>query len=228
MRRCWISSVALLGLCLSASARAALVGYTSKASYDAATAGFSDVQTLDFDGVASGLAIPSGSSLAGVRFDYSIPGYTLTVSSTFGTTSPPNYLGLDNPDTAFNLGDSFAMSFARTARAIGLYVVAGSDTHPGDFELSTSTGAVLNDAVADALVSDGSAWFLGLVDTDPHGGFTSATLRGVDAGGAFLAFTVDDITSAVPEPGGALLAFVAVAALFAARKWNRRTRCPLA
>ncbi len=223
----WVLSVAVVALGFSGSAEAALIGYTSKAAFDAAVAGLSDARTLDFETAASGTSLPTGISLEGVRFDYDITGYSLSVSSTFGTTSGANYLGLDNPDTAFNLGDSFRMGFDRIVRAVGLYVVAGSDTQAGDFELSAPMGTVLNAALADALVSDGSAWFLGLVETDPGSGFASTTLRGVDAGGAFLAFSVDDITTAVPEPGSAVLVLYGLAALFAARHWREAT-CPLA
>ena len=55
---------------------------------------------------------------------------TLRVGNTFGTTSGTNYLGLDNPDTAFYLGDSFEIDFHRTVHAVGLYVIAGSDALP--------------------------------------------------------------------------------------------------
>ncbi|MFI5315674.1 MAG: PEP-CTERM sorting domain-containing protein [Myxococcota bacterium] len=212
LKRTLAVAVAIPALWLTSSPHAALIGYTSKAAYDAATAGFSDAQTVDFEGVASGTSIPSGSTISGLEFTYSIPGYSLQVSSTFGTTSGSNYLGLDNPDTAFNLGDSFSIQFGRTVHAAALYVIAGGDTQAGDFELSAGTGSVLNDAVADALVGDGSAWFLGLVETS-GAGFTSATLRGVDAGGAYLAFSVDDIRSAVPEPGSAPLVLAGLAAL---------------
>jgi len=222
MLRALLSAVVVLSL--SGSAWAVPLGYTDKASFDGAVSSLSPPQTLDFEDVASGTLIPSGTGLDGVSFVYSIPGYSLRVSSTFGTTSPSNYLGLDNPDTAFYLGDQITIEFGQVVRAVGLYAIAGSDTQAGDFELSAGGGSVTNAALADRDVSDGSAWFLGLVDTSPGGGFTSATLRGVDAGdGAFLAFSVDDVTTAVPEPGVAALGVSALAVLVAASLWRGRT-----
>jgi len=220
MLRMLVSVVVVLGF--STSVQATLVGYTNKASFDAATAGLSP-SSADFEDAPSGTLIPSGSGLDGLSFVYDIPGYSLQVSSTFGTTSGSNYLGLDNPDTAFYLGDQLTIQFGRVVRAVGLYAIAGGDTLGGDFELAVGGGSVTNAALADRPVSDGSAWFLGLVETSPGGGFSSATLRGVDAGdGAFLAFSVDDITTA-PEPSGAALSVSAFAVLLASILWRGRT-----
>jgi hypothetical protein len=55
-------------------------------------------------------------------------------------------------------------------------------------------------------------------------GFTSATLAGTVTPGAFLAFTVDDITSAVsavPEPESWLLMLAGIAALSATPRRRR-------
>ena len=206
-----------LAVTLCDFARAIPMGHTSHATYttDSFWSGLTADPVVDFEGVASGTLIPSGGSVGGLEFEYAISGQTLAIASQFGTTSGTQYLGLDNPDTAFNLGDSFTIHFGKTVRAIGLYVIAGGDTLAGDFELSAGGGVITNAAGPSLSVSDGSAWFLGLVAEDGDLGFSSATLRGVDAGGAFLAFTVDDILVAVPEPGAALLALTAMGALFA-------------
>ena len=188
----------------SGSAHAVLTSFTSKAAFDAAIAGMSAAQTVDFESDAAGTTFASGTGTGGLTFIYSIAGpSTLQVSDTFGTTSGSNYLGLDNPDTAFYLGDSFTINFNRTVHAVGLYVIAGSDAQAGDMMLSVAAGSVSNSAIADTLVSDGQAFYLGLVESDVGLGFTSATLSGVFIPNAFLAFTTDDITSAVsavPEP----------------------------
>ena len=210
------------------ASEASLSSFTSKTAFDAAVAGLSASQTVDFEAVASGTLLLSGTGTGGLTFTYSIAGpSTLQVSSTFGTTSGTNYLGLDNPDTAFYLGDSFTIGFNRTVQAVGLYVVAGSDARAGDMELSVAGGSVANSASADTLVSDGQAFYLGLVESDPGLGFTSAVVRGVvSTPNAFLAFTVDDITSAVaaanvPEPGSWGLMLAGLGVLSAHARYRR-------
>ena len=219
------ASAAAAGLMLiAASAQAAVTGFTSKAAFDAAIAGLSAAQTVDFESVPSGTTFASGTGTGGLTFVYAIAGpSTLQVSSTFGTTSGTNYLGLDNPDTAFYLGDSVTINFNRTVHAVGLYVIAGSDAQAGDMVLSVAGGAIGNSAVADTLVSDGQAFYLGLVESDIGSGFSSATLAGTFTPNAFLAFTTDDITSAVsavPEPAswGLMLAGVGVLSFVARRR----------
>jgi hypothetical protein len=191
----------------AAPAQAALTSYTSKAAFDSAIAGFSAAQTVDFDSISAGTLFASGTGTGGLTFTYSIAGLSIQVADTFGTTSGSNYLGLDNPDTAFFLGDSFSIDFNRTVHAVGLYVIAGRDAQAGDMRLSVASGSVSNSATADTLVSDGQAFYLGLVESDAGLGFTSATVSGVFTPNAFLAFTADDITvagditvSPIPEP----------------------------
>lgn len=199
---------ALFATFAAGAAHAALIGFTDKASFDSAIAAYSGAQVVDFEGVPSGTLFASGSGAGGLSFDYAIAGLSIEVSSQFGTTSGVNYLGLDNSDTAFYLGDSFTIQFHRTVHAVGLYLVAGIDAMAGDLELSVAGGSVQNSGTADVQLSGGQGFWLGLVETDPALGFTSATVRGIVTPGAFLAFTADDITSAValPEPAsGALL-----------------------
>jgi len=225
-----LSALAVVTACLlvAGSANATLSSYTSRAAFDAAIAGLS-VETVDLESVISGTTFPTGSGTGGLTFSYAIAGpSTLTVSNIFGTTSGSNYLGLDNPDTAFYLGDSFTINFNRTVLAVGLYVIAGSDAQAGDMQLSVAAGSVFNSDIADTLVSDGRAFYLGLVESDSGLGFTSATVSGTFTPNAFLAFTVDDITSAsintnpAPEPGTWGLMLLACLAALLERARRRR------
>ena len=206
-------------LALSAACRATPTGYQSASDFAAAISGLSGVQTVDFEGVPSGTTFASGSGTGGLTFTYAIAGQSLQVSSTFATTSGTHYLGLDNPDTAFYLGDSFTIAFGRTVTAAGLYLIAGNDAQPGDLELSTASASVFNGATPVTLV-DGQAYFIGLVDA---AGFDAITITGVPSGDAFLPFSADDITSAVasvPEPGmpASLLAGLGLLAVLARRR----------
>lgn len=208
------------------SAHAVMTGYTTQAAFDAATASYSAAQTVDFEGVANGTTFLSGTGTGGLTFTYAIAGpSTLKVSDLFTTTSGRQYLGLDNSDTAFYLGDSFTIDFDRSVHAVGLYLVAGADALAGDMSLSVGGVSVFNSAVADHLLPDGSrAFYLGLVESEIGLGFTSATVQMVFTPDAFLAVTADDITSAVigtapvPEPGTWALMAGGLAALAALRR----------
>lgn len=209
---CALGLAATLLIGSAGGVTAAPVGYTDKAAFDVATATLSNRQTVDFENVVSGSKFASGFGTGGLSFSYAIAGYSIQVSSTFSTTSGTHYLGLDNPDTAFYLGDSFTIDFNRTVHAVGLYLVTGTDTRPGDLQLSAAGASVVNDGSFITLADFGQAYYLGLVETDPALGFMSATVQGIVSPGAFVAFSADDITSAVvgvppiPEPGsGALM-----------------------
>ena len=204
---------------LSAASGATPTGYQSEADFAAAISGLSGVQTVDFESVPTGTTFASGTGTGGLTFTYAIAGQALQVSSTFTTTSGTNYLGLDNPDTAFYLGDSFTIAFGRTVNAAGLYLIAGNDAQPGDLELSTASASVFNGATPVDLF-DGKAYFIGLVDA---AGFDSITITGVASGDAFPPFSADDITSAVstvPEPGApaSMLAGLGLLGLLARRR----------
>ena len=194
----------LCTLLLSVSANAAIITYTDEASFLAALSG--PASTLDFDSTSVGTLIPSGNSLGGVTFTYNISGLDMKVVNDFDTTSPNNYLGLDDAGNLdlFIAGDEFSMSFASPVNAIGLYIVSGDPLLAGDVSLDTSAGSALNSDVVDVTLGDGGlAYYIGLMSDTA---FTSADLTfDAEAVEKFL-YSVDDITtSVVPIPGAVWL-----------------------
>src|SRR5688500_6431545 len=92
MRGAFTIAVTLAGVLFAGVCEAAPVSYTSYASFSAALGGFSQ-QTLNFDTETAGTTIATGSSVGGITFTYSIPGFSLSVENTNDTVSPSNYLG---------------------------------------------------------------------------------------------------------------------------------------
>lgn len=230
LERLGVLSLLAAGMLAPGPAQASLSGFDSQASFLAAISGLTGAQTVNFDSDAAGTTFASGTGTGGLTFTYSIAGpSTLQVSDTFATTSGQNYLGLDNPDTAFYLGDSFTIDFGRTVHAAGLYLIAGRDAQAGDMALSVAGGSVFNSATADTTVSDGGlAFYLGLIESDPALGFSSVTVHFTSTPGAFLAISADDITSAggpvvgvVPEPGTWLLMLAGLCTLATAHRRRR-------
>src|SRR5688572_12502039 len=204
MRGAFTIAVTLAGVLFAGVCEAAPVSYTSYAAFSAALGGFSQ-QTLNFDAETAGTTIATGSSVGGITFTYTIPGFSLSVENTNDTVSPSNYLGTTG-DGVFLSGDAFTMTFG-ARNAIGLYIIADDTILAGDFSLSGGLGVATNGAAAGQLADGGTLFFLGIVDTDNT--FTTATLS--SAGPFGFIFNVDDITTAtagaqqVPEPASLLL-----------------------
>jgi hypothetical protein len=217
--------VASFTMFLGGPANASITTYVSRTAFlfDLAALNFVDVQTLNFDSQAVGDIIAGGDSLEGVTFNYSILGNQIKIDNFFDTTSPENYIGLNNPEGAFIYGDSFTMTFNRTIHAVGLYVIAETEAVlADDFELSTTAGSALNSGTRDVLLSDGEAFFIGLIETDFNLGFSSATFAGtLDPASVNYVFNVDDITSAVnpvPLPAALILLGTGVVPLIGLRR----------
>lgn len=229
-----LRAAGLLGvqaLCLPLG-QAALVSYTNVSAFNSAvSSGFLPLQTLNFESVASGTVIPSGNSVGGVTFNYTLFGgsFQMQVGSTFDTTSGTHYLGTTGDD-AFLSGDHFTMTFAQPQQAVGLFVISGGNNLAGDYSLSVTQGTASSSASLDStfgmLPDTGKVYFLGLVESDPTKTFTSATFSSV--GNLGIPFNVDDIvttstaTRSVPDETSTLgLMLGACAGLLTL--WRRRT-----
>ena len=224
-------------LCLSAvvglpaAAGAVPTAYTSSAAFLTALPGAPT--TASFDGLSSGDAIASGDSADGITFSYAFgDGVQLIVTDgtaaggggPFATTSAPNFLGTTDLDVLLD-GDDLALGFSG-ASAIGLFIITaevpGTTLFDGDLGLAAAgiTAFLDVDAVEQTL-PDGIVYFLGVID--PAASFSSASLDSFGGGGAF-AFNVDDVVTAVPEPGTALM--VALGLLVICRLQSKSCRVP--
>jgi hypothetical protein len=235
--------VTALLLTVSAGANAGLIAYQSEAAFDLATAGWSTRNTTDFESTPAGTSYGPGFGPAGAGFTLllagpSAPGSTPTVGDLYWTTSGSHYLGLDNPDTALQAGDSLTFTFSRAMQAFGLYVIGTSDIGAGDIRLTTGTDSVANSATPDSSDGAGSyAFFLGFASNDGTS-FDSVTLRNLSFfDPRLLNIAIDDVTLArndvptdvppdvptgeVPEPATAFLLLAGALAIGA--RSRRRT-----
>ncbi len=203
---------------LSTPAGATPVTFTNQAAFTASLPG--PATTLDFDGLSAGTLIPSGTTLDGITFDYDFGGVSMKVTDVFDTTSPPNFLGTDDADV-FQDGDDFDLLFA-PVQAIGLYFITADDLLDGDIGLSAAgvTASLVASDVQQVLGDGSSVYFLGIIDD--MGSFTSASVDTV--GGGFFLYNVDDIVTAVPEPGTCLLVSAGLAWLGMRRRSGRGPR----
>jgi MYXO-CTERM domain-containing protein len=214
-RRVYLLTINLLLACAASSpAAAAPEIYTDKAAFLAALPG--PEATLDFDEVAAGTLLPNGSALGGITFSYDFGGVQLLISDVFDTTSAPNFLGTDD-GSVLQDGDDFTLGF-EPRNAVGMYFIAADQLLDGDIELAAGGAAasLVAEDVQQILGDGSSVFFLGIVDTADA--FSTADVTTI--GGEFFLYNVDDIVTAVPEPGASSPLALALVAVLAA--WRRR------
>jgi hypothetical protein len=192
--------------CLASPANAATTTYSSQASFLSAL-GVAPTITHNYDTQAAGSTIAADDTLDGATYNYSLSGNptpSILIDNIFDTTSGSNYLGTTDGSGAFVGGDAFTITFDQTMHAIGLYVISADLIFADDFTITTSSGQTANNiATSDVTLSDGDAYFIGLIEDDFSLGFNSITLSSFEA--EYL-FNVDDITVApVPLPAAVWL-----------------------
>jgi hypothetical protein len=216
-----ITAALILGVFINTT-QAATVTYTNQAAFAAALPGVA--QTLDFDSVAAGTIISSGSAVGGITFTYNFGGVEMAITdgNQFGgggpydTTSSPNFLGTDDADL-FQDGDDFDLTFGAT-NAIGMYFITADIMLDNDITL-TASGATASLVAADVqqtLPDFSEVFFLGVIDDTNT--FSAASI-GTDGGAVNFLYNVDDITtSVIPIPAAGWLFMSGIVAL----GWVRR------
>ncbi len=217
------------GLCvvLGGARHAAPTVYTSYAAFLAALPGASTV--VNFDGLASGTVIASGSASSGGGASLLVTnGSAAGGGGPYAAPSAPNCLGTSDFDALLD-GDTLTLGVA-TANAIGLFVVSveepGDTIRDGDIGLTAhgATALLDVDAVHQTLPDGSLVYFLGVIDAQSS--FSSASLDMFGGGEAF-AYGIDGIVRVtggvpVPLPGAVLMGVVSsfvLAALWL--RWKR-------
>ena len=194
--------VGLLGLALlcASVSHGATITYTELDGFLADLPGPAAV--LDFESLAAGTLLPSGASADGITFSYAIDGLTLKLTDAFNTTSGENSLGLTGGDEALLDGDIVNLAFDPVF-ALGISFITSDPILAAEIQLVTPVGTALASDLPETTLADGGiVYFLGLVSTDP---FSAASIDFADDGESNFAYNVDDIVTAIPEPGSFLL-----------------------
>jgi hypothetical protein len=154
--------------------------------------------TVDLDGLSAGTLVPGGSSLGIITFNYDPIDLTGFVTDTFDSTSSPHGLGAEGLDHAFLDGDTIGLGFAAPVYAIGLSLVASDPLEASELRLVSPLGEASSASAPYETKPDGGlVYFVGLVASSSFG---SASVEFANDGERNFVFSVDDVTTSVPEP----------------------------
>ncbi len=188
------------------STRADFFDFTSRVAFDAFRAPDTE---LNFDELADGTIVSSGTSAGGIIFNYDFSGFNVMATSAFDAPSGNISLGTDDGGNAFQDGDD--VQFAFSARhGFGLYIISADTLLDNDFRLTVGGATAFLDTsdLINTLSDGGNVYFLG-IQGDANSSFTAARLIADSGAPVAFTFNIDNIVSssvtAVPEPSSLLL-----------------------
>ena len=200
-----LQAIAILAAGLAvATAQGSPTAFTDRTDFEAAvTALAGTANDPDFDTLADGTIIPSGSSLGETHFVYDFGVVQIQVravvdSTTLDTTSLPNFAGSDDAGMLQD-GDDFLLTFDEPINAVGLSITTADAMLADDVQLSAN-GAVasLNPAAVQSTLDDGgSEFFLGVVDDE----LSFSIVQFSTTGGGYFLYTLDDLAIAAAPDG---------------------------
>lgn len=187
-----IFSIMILMAFTATTVSAQSLGHTDIASFNSELSGTAMATTLDFDSLAGGDMITSGSSVNGFGFVYDFGGVDLQVGNTHDTSSGSNYLGTNDADLLQD-GDNFAIT-VDPSNAFGIRIVTADALLDGDISLTfNGTTVDLVGMDIEATLNDGSfVYFLGITNDSA----TDTTAMISTLGDGVFLYNVDDMIRA--------------------------------